>query len=604
MRLTKEGGFTKLLCAALALASTFSVAYLLRVDLNFVTVGYSVVALLIWFAAYWVIHKAVSGLTVRLAVVSAVLGVPLALAMVCGSMLCQYGNARLFQVKTWVGIVCATPLTISAVSLLLDGLVRLRWPECKRLAGLEGMGERRYWLMMWALVFVAWLPGLIASYPGVYGYDCVYQIQYYLSGELSTHHPIIHTALLGFCVITLGDWLGSYEAGMCVYSVLQMLVFSAAFASVLSALRRYGAPRLFRLISLLVAMLLPTNAIMSFSGTKDVIFSALVVWMVLLCIEAAKDPARLKTTGFLARLAAVAFLMMIFRNQGVYIVVFALVIGLIVMRGARLRLLALTLSCLLLFTAYQGPVSTWMGAKRIDTVKEALSVPCVQLARANLENGDSLSAEDRAAIAAYLPDWERYDAGISDPVKATFNTELYRTDSAAFFKLWARVGVQCPQSYVDAFLRLTVGWWYPDMPYPDRSAQHPYFEYHNTGIDGDWLLLKRTTPECLKWLSRLYIGLAYNASYQRVPVLSLIASAGLAAWLMLAFIGWAVYRRQYRMLLPAALLLGLWGTLLLGPVVLLRYAYALLMCEPLLLCLMMDKKPLEDKEKAVTPQKA
>jgi len=37
------------------------------------------------------------------------------------------------------------------------------------------------------------------------------------------------------------------------------------------------------------------------------------------------------------------------------------------------------------------------------------------------------------------------------------------------------------------------------------------------------------------------------------------------------------------MLMPAALLFGLWGTLLLGPVVILRYSYALLIAVPVLI---------------------
>ena len=54
-------------------------------------------------------------------------------------------------------------------------------------------------------------------------------------------------------------------------------------------------------------------------------------------------------------------------------------------------------------------------------------------------------------------------------------------------------------------------------------------------------------------------------------------------WTVLLFAGWAVYRRQWRMLCPALLLMGLWGTLMLGPVVLMRYAYPLLMAQPLLI---------------------
>lgn len=579
----------KLPLAILALISVFSLTFIVRTDMVFSVLNYSVVSPLLFFAVYAVLKAAMKCFNGRLLATAFPLGLLFALAMVSGAMMYQYNSALLWQAKTWAGIVSALPLTVSAAMLLIERLPNAIWNASGLNDRKEHLSPRAAFALAWALIFLAWLPGLIASYPGVYGYDCIYQLQYYLSGALETHHPVIHTALLGFCVVTVGDWLGSREAGMCVYAVVQMLAFSAAFASVLAWLRRRGIPAVWRLVLWLLAMFLPTNAILSFSGTKDVLFSAMIVWQAMLCIDAAEEPERLKRPAFLVRFLLTAFLLMIFRNQGVYVFGFMMLSGLLVMRGARKPMLALLAAGLILFAGFQGPVSAWMGAKRIDTAKEALSLPCVQLARARWENADRLSFEDKAAIEAYLPNWNDYDStswGISDPIKATFNTALFRQDSAAFFRLWARVGAQCPESYINAFLRLTLGLWYVDMPYPDAAAHHPYLEYYNTDKDGDWLLLKRTTPACLQWLADLYAQVAYNSSYQKIPVLSLVMSAGMATWVLLGFIGWALYKRRWRMLFPAGLLLGLWVTLLLSPVVLLRYAYPLMMCEPLLLAAM------------------
>ena len=47
--------------------------------------------------------------------------------------------------------------------------------------------------------------------------------------------------------------------------------------------------------------------------------------------------------------------------------------------------------------------------------------------------------------------------------------------------------------------------------------------------------------------------------------------------------GFAVWKRRAYEILPMMLLLGCWGTLLLGPVVSLRYALPLIYCVPRLL---------------------
>lgn len=585
----KREGVCRALCMLLALPSAFSFTYLLRLNQNFTVLNHSLTSILLWWACWRVLEAAAKRANRRLVCVCAPLGLLFSFFMVAGAMVMQYGTARLFQLKTWIGIVCAWPLAAALCALFIGAMPKTsipRWPRLERFSA--RIPPRRFFLLCWALIFAAWVPGLIASYPGVYGYDCIYQIDWYMKGAISTHHPLLHTWWLGLCVVTLGGVLGSLEAGMCVYSVSQMLLFSASFASILSYLRRRGAGAVMGLVCLLLFMLVPTNAILSFSGTKDVAFSAFVTWTLLWLLEAAQNPARLKRPRAWAGLVGLGLGMCVFRNQGIYVFVFALLIGLLVMPGTRLRLLSALCAVTVLFAVYQGPVSTWMKADRTDNVREALSVPIVQLARARVRDGAAMDEGDRAAIEAYLPAWSYYDdtsCGISDPVKNSFNTALFRENPSDFFRLWLRVGREHFEAYVDAFLRLTVGWWYPDMTYRDWAAHHPYYEYNNTDMEG-WVCLKRSTPACLRWLASLYGSLSDQNAGQKVPVLSLLISVGLAAWVMLLFIAWAIYERRFRLLLPAALLFGLYGTLLLGPVVLLRYGYPLLMAVPALIGVM------------------
>lgn len=585
--------FRRVLCLLLALLAVSSFADLLRTGQNDVLINHSIVAVLLWGACWWLMDQACGCINRRLLCVSLSTGLIFSLMMVLGANVVQYETANLTALRTWKSVLCAWPLFGAVCALALHRLPEMKGLQCSWLENrLARMSSRTYFLVCWAALFVSWLPGLLASYPGVYAYDSAYQLRSYLNGMVATNHPIIHTAWLAVCVVELGEALGSYEAGMCVYSLSQMLLFSAAFASILSCLRRLKASAVMQLICLIVFMFLPANAIFSFSGTKDVAFSALMIWLLISMLEAAREPEKLKNKRFWIKTLAAAFGMMIFRNQGVYVFVLAMLCGLICMAGQRRRVLALLLAGLALFGVYQGPVTTLSGAQRATGVQEMLSVPIMQLSRVRKYYEAELSDQEKTAIAAYIPDWKNYSSiscAIADPVKNTFNNDLFAQNPMAFAKLWVRTGLSQPAAYVDAFLRLTAGFWYPDMPYRDWPAYQPYYQYEYHQPEGT-PQLERKTPASLAWLHRLYMDLSLNNTDQKFPVVSLLTSAGLAAWVMITFIAWAVYERRWRMLWPAAMLFGLWLTLLLGPVVLMRYALPLLMAEPLLIGVMRTEK--------------
>ena len=66
-----------------------------------------------------------------------------------------------------------------------------------------------------------------------------------------------------------------------------------------------------------------------------------------------------------------------------------------------------------------------------------------------------------------IPDYMNYTPRISDSTKGTFQTEKMKEDVIGFIKLWISVGIKAPITYIDAFMSNSIGFWYPDMQYPD-----------------------------------------------------------------------------------------------------------------------------------------
>ena len=453
----------------------------------------------------------------------------------------------------------------------------------------KNITPKKTFLLSWIVTFLAWFPGLLAAYPGVYAYDCVYQMGYYLSGNINLHHPLVHTYLLGFFVEDLGTLLGSKEAGFFCYSIFQMICMAGMLSMICYYMAKKKCAVILRIAVLSVIALLPVNAIMSFSGTKDVLFSGFFCLMVYFLMQIADDEKYLsKKKSWIMTLAAI-FGMMIFRNQGIYVVILGMLCGFVLLKKQRKRVLLLLTASILLFGLYSGPVTQLLnGVKSSSRANEMLSVPIMQLSRSISYNVDELTEEEIELIKEYIPNCENYKEGnyigISDGYKRTFNASKFNENPMEFISLWVKVGIKCPMSYIDAFARLSIGLWYPDMNYRDQEAWHPYWEYRNsTRLDDSWIILERKTPDVLQWLDDFYTKLTYDNTYQKVPIVSMIFSSGFSVWILLLYIAWCIYKKQYKLLFPAAFLVGYWLTSLVGPVVLYRYVYPIMVSIPILI---------------------
>ena len=63
----------------------------------------------------------------------------------------------------------------------------------------------------------------------------------------------------------------------------------------------------------------------------------------------------------------------------------------------------------------------------------------------------------------------------------------------------------------------------------------------------------------------------------------MLFSSGFSVWILLLYIAWCIYKKQYKLLFPAAFLVGYWLTSLVGPVVLYRYVYPIMVSIPILI---------------------
>lgn len=530
----------------------------------------------------------------RAACCSIVVGGVYSVCMVLGVQVMVYDNVIFSDIALYGRMIALLPLFTAVVCLLLlklPGLagVQAHSPLLKKSCFVR-RADWKFFVAIWVIVFICWIPYLLAAYPGVFRYDAPYQTnQIMVNGRLYAHHPVIHTLYLTGSLL-LGDRLfGSYESGMAIYAVTQMLMLSAMFAYACYFLAKHKAPALVQWLGIAYFALMPFNGINAVTATKDTLFTGIFLLTVLFTAELVKAPAAFFHSRFqMIRYVAALVLLCMWRNNGVYIMAVFLPVLLIVFRRYWKRMLPVCLAFVVVYGLYAGPLMQVLNVIPGNS-REALSVPMQQMVRAVNEHPEKLTQEEMDAIYEIIPEdrIDDYNSRLSDPVKAYFKTSQLMKEPFKYLRVYLSVGIKCPGTYVNAVLSLTLGNWYPDMQYPDEASTHQYIEYNDWGAlfeqtrrSEKEIIPKRESK--LPGLDEALNSYAISVTQQDVPVLSMLISTGMVFWLMLLAAAAVIYAKKYKLLIPLLLMFGLWGTLMLGPIVLFRYAYPLMVCTPFL----------------------
>lgn len=495
----------------------------------------------------------------------------------------------------------------SLVSLLLQGFPRLREKLCRERFGEKtytGFGAGAFYLVV---ILLCWLPVFLAYYPSVFAYDAEGQLYQVIAGDYSTHHPLLHTLFLGAFFRLGGDVLGSYSAGMALHSVVQMLLMAGTFSYTLAYLYRKGTSVYLRILLLVFFAIFPVNSILALSTTKDVLFSALVL-LYTLCLyrifgeakeesqtrESVKgcEKASLKQDkrySMMFQYTAVTVLMLLMRNNAVYALIVSVplvCIGLSKSRYLLKKYLSMTLLALCLFAAGNAGLKAVTHAQN-GSPREMLSIPLQQMARTRVKEEDTLSPQMKQELDAYLSsEWvfAAYNPHLADPVKLR---AVIHDNPAGFLRTWFKLGLEHPRTYIDAFLDNSIGYWFLE----DQTHAQIYGIGTESGF-GYLSTDNRTMPAGCEIVEHSYLPGLRNFMeqivsenvYQKLPIIRIIFAPAFYWWLLCMYIAVAVYRKQYRFVLPVIFLVIYYLTLLLSPTVLIRYMYPFVVTVPVMCC--------------------
>lgn len=503
--------------------------------------------------------------------------------------------------------LCFTPITFAGQNMLFflagkaarDGMERRQAVKSADAVG-RGAERKGSFPAAFAVIFGGFCIPFATYYPAIMAYDVIPQLDQIRVSGLTTHHPLIHTLMLKGC-LGVGEMLSFLpnpdRAGLALYSLLQMALVAACFAYVYCFLCRHGVSKWLCYAFVLCAAFFPTHGMLAVSITKDTIYAALTMVFTVFAYELAAEK-EIPGNGWFVRYAALTVLLLLFRNNSVYAwILYVLVVSFSSLRRKSYFRTACVShgAAFLLYLAVNALMVQAVSATSDTYAREMLSVPAQQIARVVQYHEAELTQEDREALAAVwgenLPE---YVAVIADRSKKDIAGE--GETLRIFAKEWASLGLRYPGEYLQAFLLKNKGMWdvtdvsylndvytyakgYLQITYP--SDQQPYMEALAPGY------VRHQKLQLLQSLYRYFA--AGDELWRYCPPVALVMQPAFYCYLLLFYCLCCIGLKMHRLLLPAVYLLALAGTVLLGPCVLTRYVYPLMLSVTVLALLMFGR---------------
>lgn len=509
--------------------------------------------------------------------------------------------------------ICLSVAVFPFVSMIIRWIEKLSCDNQKSEAK-RRWGSVKVWLVNWLVIFALWIPVFLAYYPSIMSYDFHRQSQEAMIGfaAYNSHHPLAHTWILSI-FLHLGELIGSLETGMAIFSVCQMLIFSAALAYCATMVYRLTGKIVPNIVAILFFTLFPFISVLSVCTTKDVLFSAFFAVFVVLFVEHSLFAEGKKRIAIDIFLVLDGILMILFRNNALYAVaVFAVVWVLFAKKKERIRILALCLVLVIGGKASLEGIQQSINPVGRGSSIEMCSVLLAQFARVGYYHGDELDEETYALLDKYVSDeyWELYNPTIIDAVKSwvawsDYNS-VWKNNMGDVFRAWISIGLKYPNEYIDAFLTLTCGYWFFDdvswavVLGDDLEGRRGPVHTFNSNISDvipEGIAHESLFPQLELFLEEIVTG---NASFDW-PVISVLFKPALYCWLLLLCFLLFIYTKQKQKCLITVYPLIYVATLLLGPVVQIRYLLPVVVVIPVLLglwCFPMtgkDDKALQEK---------
>lgn len=197
------------------------------------------------------------------------------------------------------------------------------------------------------------------------------------------------------------------------------------------------------------------------------------------------------------RFIVAMFLVAFTRNNGIYVVAFSTFVF-VAATFKKVFIKKKTTYCLILFAIsaiifIQGPIYQWGGVAQTDAI-ESLGIPLQQIGSVVAYDGH-ITEDQKECINRFIPYEnikEHYSPALDDNLKwfGGLDYVYLSGHKREFMKLWVRLFIQNPKTYLQAYLLATAGFWNVDVATGDAYVQNfiwpNSYDLHQTDYFEKW----------------------------------------------------------------------------------------------------------------------
>lgn len=518
---------------------------------------------------------------------------------------CHFTNALIFSKMAFVDLLMYV-FSIGGLIALFHCLFVKAYHFFENWAKKENMIERKplkskwkSWLLAFVMIMAGWIVVWLAYYPGLWNYD-PYQVYQVMTGNYTKYHPLVHTLMLGWCYV-YGLYQGNANIGVILYDFIQMSIMAGIFSYAYVYVKEHISNKWFHAGVLLFFAVFPVHSIMAISTTKDTIFSGLVLLGIILVyrIFENKEVSHKIRSIFLL---VVIVLMMLFRNNAMYAFLVSIVFAVILFAFKKVNL-KIVLFMLVCVVAYKScDIALAKSLQAVDgPVGEMLCVTSQQFGRIyNL--ADEIGDEESKQMIEqfYQMDAALYNPYLTDTMKSQLKNVDDTEGMLEYFKTALKLFMRYPVVSVESFIYLTQGYWdVNDTSHADIYGFYGLVGYRfgyimTTVFEGYGITRDSKLPELEMFLERAFT----DNEYQNIPLISLIFAPATYLWFLMFCTIVMIKNKEWGHLMVYSFLWGYMLTLFLGPCVLIRYVYLLVVSLPIMICTLLNSisnKQMEEK---------
>ena len=465
-------------------------------------------------------------------------------------------------------------------------------------------GIKRKEIIYFFIIFICWIPTVLAFYPANIAYDGGYQIGNYFFEHKLLHHPILITKLYTTFYV-IGIKMGSPTLGMFFFSLFQMTFMAFAFSNAVMFIEEQVNKKWVRNVSLLFYALYPYNQLFSITTTKDVIFAGFILIFLINLYRVIDKKFKIVDYIFLI---IIGVLMLFSRNNSIYMLEVSLpfiIIVLIKEKSKMLKIVSLFLIIIITYKSANSFLYEINNNKSINSQGDEGNMRTLIFAQAVgrtvRDNKENLTDEEKKEISYYFKDYEelgkKYKTNIADDASNMISKNI-NDDKNGFLKFVFELGKKYPISYIESLLDTTRGFWYicdTSFSNIETYMHQGSFELYDYGI-GAGKCFKVRHDSKLPLLKEMYKLLYCSNFYQSIPILYVFLQPGIYFYFTLAFLLYAMYKNEKNTLIIAILLFVFYASCYMAACSIIRYMYPVMVSTPIMLALVEKSKKEGENE--------